>query len=434
MSEPQTETKQSPNPPAYLSTSTLLWFSLLVRFLFLLYSFYQDTYLPVKYTDIDYLVFTDASRYVSQSFTPYLRETYRYTPLLSWLLLPNVTWFESWGKILFVIFDLITGWVIIKILRLMKVKEAQAVRLSSIWLLNPMVITISTRGSSESVLTVFVISFIFHLIQGDHIGAGVLAGVAVHLKIYPVIYIPTCLLFLVDYTKPCELVCNPLKLINSKTLKFGLGAAASFLTLSSAMYYIYGWEFVEHTYLYHLTRTDHRHNFSIYNMSLYFTSSLSSTNSFEAAQSSYPIVNHLLSTDLSKLAFVPQLALSSVVIPLVYTKRSLSHTLFLQTLIFVSYNKVMTSQYFIWFLIFLPMILSRSSLITTMRAKGIAMLLFWILGQAAWLSQGYNLEFLGQACYYPGLISASVAFFASNIYVAMGIIDSVDGLSSNDGL
>lgn len=54
-------------------------------------------------------------------------------------------------------------------------------------------------------------------------------------------------------------------------------------------------------------------------------------------------------------------------------------------------------------------------------SRGIAALLLWVLGQAAWLQQGYELEFLGVSTFFPGMWLASSAFFLVNCWI-LGII------------
>ena len=90
----------------------------------------------------------------------------------------------------------------------------------------------------------------------------------------------------------------------------------------------YGWPFLEHSYLYHLTRIDHRHNFSPYNTLLYLNST--------------PIAKSSL--HLEKLAFLPQLLLSAILIPVALAKKDLALSMLAQTFAFVTFNKVCTSQ------------------------------------------------------------------------------------------
>lgn len=77
-------------------------------------------------------------------------------------------------------------------------------------------------------------------------------------------------------------------------------------------------------------------------------------------------------------------------------------------------------QYFLWYMVFLPFYLPDSVLLRR-PALGATALALWIAGQASWLQQGYNLEFLGKSTFVPGMWTASAAFFAINCWV-LGLI------------
>ena len=83
---------------------------ILTRIGLLLYGGFQDSISSVKYTDIDYFVYSDAAALVAQGRSPYDRSTYRYTPLLAWLLVPNAVCNSTWGKVLFSSADLLAAW------------------------------------------------------------------------------------------------------------------------------------------------------------------------------------------------------------------------------------------------------------------------------------------------------------------------------------
>jgi phosphatidylinositol glycan class M len=161
----------------------------LLRLVLLVYGEYQDAYFTVKYTDIDYVVFTDAARYITQGESPYKRETYRYTPLLAMMLTPNIIWFKSFGKCLFASADLLVGYLIHRILVLRGMPSKSALTYDALWLLNPMVANISTRGNAESLLGCMVLGTLYLILTRRHfLWSCFVFGLSVHFKIYPVIY------------------------------------------------------------------------------------------------------------------------------------------------------------------------------------------------------------------------------------------------------
>ena len=318
-----------------------------LRVILFFYGLLQDACAPLPYTDIDYFVFTDAARYVSQGQSPYDRETYRYTPLLAWLLIPTAwpgAFYFSFGKILFAVSDIIAGWLILRVLESQGMDGERALKFASIWLLNPMVATISTRGSSEGLLGVMVVALLWAVLTKKIALAGFLLGLSVHFKIYPFIYGISIIWYLdqdpvpenretanVRTAKPSYhlLIDQAVAFVTTPRLTLLATSLATFTALNALMYTIYGHPFLTHTYLHHLTRIDHRHNFSPYNTLLHLSSALPDQTG---------------SLRFEKLAFLPQLSLSAVLIPLVLAKRDLPGAMLAQTWAFVAFNKVCTSQ------------------------------------------------------------------------------------------
>lgn len=71
-------------------------------------------------------------------------------------------------------------------------------------------------------------------------------------------------------------------------------------------------------------------------------------------------------------------------------------------------------------MMFLPYYLPDSILLQSRRI-GLAALALWIAGQAAWLQQGFQLEFNGQSTFVPCLWLSSIVFFLFNVGI-LGVI------------
>ena len=155
-----------------------------VRIALLVWGELQDRYFTVKYTDVDYVVFSDAARFMASGSSPYLRLTYRYTPLLAALLTPNVVLGEWWGKALFAACDCAVGFMIIRMLQ----RHTLAMPLACAWLLNPIVVNVSTRGNAEGFVAIWAVASLYAFERRRYTAAALLLGVATHVKIYPVVY------------------------------------------------------------------------------------------------------------------------------------------------------------------------------------------------------------------------------------------------------
>ncbi|KAI4476758.1 hypothetical protein M0804_013302 [Polistes exclamans] len=103
-----------------------------------------------KQYDIDYKVFTDAARHITEGDKPLKRHTYSYTPLLAFFLIPNIYLHKDFGKILFSLVDIVVAMLIRRILTRQKLNNKVVTISVFLWLYNPLTVMISTKGNAYS--------------------------------------------------------------------------------------------------------------------------------------------------------------------------------------------------------------------------------------------------------------------------------------------
>ncbi len=147
-------------------------------------------------------------------------------------------------------------------------------------------------------------------------------------------------------------------------LIFTLVSAGTFIGLTYYFYTIYGYEFLYETYLYHFERKDHRHNFSIYFYTI------------------YQLFDEPASSTLAILTFLPQWGI--VILAGIFLYYDLFLALFVQTTAFVMFNKVITAQYFLWYVTLVPMVLVNSSLTKQHFWIGYLMIIMFVILDVSW--------------------------------------------------
>lgn len=377
--------------------------SLVLRLGLCLYAEYHDStaegQMP-KYTDIDYEVFSDGAQYLAAGGSPYDRDTYRYTPLVAYLMLPNVLWHKMCGKLLLCFADVITGWFIYKMVSFDKQRRRSNATLAAmVWLYNPFTLAISSRGSFEPIQCCLVLLTLWMALQRRYAFYGFLWGLSVHMKMYTVIYgLPLYIWANPSYTADSGLI--DMLIPNGPRLMFGIGSLLGFGIPTGYFYYEYGYKFLYETFLYHLSREDTQHNFSPLFYPLRLLSESPPPEPFD--DSSAVLVKWVLCTSLTLLQglFVIRAGFR-------YGATHLPFSLFAQTCHFVLLNKVATSQYFSWYLCLLPLVLHRLPFRPLAWAAIIAA---WLGAQVLWLIQAHQWEFGGRD-------NLHLVFGASLIYV-----------------
>ena len=388
-----------------------------------------------------------------------------YTPFIADLLRPTAWGYPQFGKLLFALGDLAAAALIESLLRLRSLPSRAALRWALVgWLLNPLSINLSTRGSADSLGVVLVLAAIHVALAGAKparddsgggggVGSGVTAefpppppsvglgrallaggllGLAAHLRLYPIIYTPAFALALVPPPPGGGGGCLPggrlaqwahgalelaTRLLAPPSLAVLTGVALGFGGAGGVSYARYGDGFLQHALLYHAARADHRHNYSPHFLWQYLLGAGAGAGAAGPA-------------DLARALGVLPLALQAALLAqcsIALAHRDLPLCLFVQTLLFVAGNKVCTAQYFVWWLPLAPLVLPW---VASPMAALVAPITAWVATMLHWLFQAWSLEMKGRPVFLR-LWGASLLFYLANASLACAVLRSYAGPNAN---
>lgn len=394
---------------------------LLIRLALIMYVSTKEDIMnqEISLTDIDYKVYSDAA--TPDCANPYLcHHTYRYSPLLGYLMGWNQQ-MEVAGKIAFVLFDALAMVGLALLTR--AGYEKSVVQLYSY---NPLFIYLTVRGSCESI-SLALMFWTFYLLFGRE-GNSILAlpgnkakctlhprmmlgyllyGLWVHFRVYPIILLPIILIHLYKATP------NNFKLFVVEAAKMALLSGGTFLLLLALFYSYYGWVFIEQTYLYHLRRLDNRHSFSPVFYDIY-----------------------LSMNSQSFLRSLAQICVLFTATRRVHSSLSPAASIFIATYAFVSFNKVITLQYYMWVWGALLFLLPESTLLNNASRryqKAFSYVMQWVLGVLVWVWMSLKLERDGDNI-FMGMWVICICKLFLDLWVLTGFLKTLRSIQSYEQL
>lgn len=99
-------------------------------------------------------------------------------------------------QVLFAAADIVVAWQLWRLGQLQGASGPRCLWSMLLWLYNPFTATISTRGSCDSLVTVMLLATLLMLLQGQTVLPALLYGLAVHFRIFPIVYAPGIVLYL----------------------------------------------------------------------------------------------------------------------------------------------------------------------------------------------------------------------------------------------
>ena len=227
--------------------------------LILLLNNYENLYdQQLTLTDIDYKVYSDAATYPS----PYDRHTYRYSPLLAYLMAFNYSHHPAIGKLILALFDFLATALLYQVAARHpqpKTGVKNGKLSAKVYAYNPLFIYLTVRGSCESITMALMYGFLSLYWGGKAYGnhpviqmhankvyehqpcpwrrraSYALFGLLVHFRLFPIVLVPLLLMHQYHLAQRKKLV------LIASLFELGVIAGGVFLALGAFFYSLYGW-------------------------------------------------------------------------------------------------------------------------------------------------------------------------------------------------
>lgn len=152
------------------------------------------------------------------------------------------------AKFIFCVCDILFGMILWEIIEAQMKVPKKVMNYVGIWILCPLVVNLSTRGSNDNMVGLILFIAIYYLLKRRYVLAGIFYGLSIHFKIYPIIY--SIVFFMQIDTNKLLLAQNRKFMaffkffITKDRLVFAFTTVFTFVFLIIFFYLIYGYDFL----------------------------------------------------------------------------------------------------------------------------------------------------------------------------------------------